>query len=110
MKEFRTDQQNKALWLLFTQLAEELTLAGLDMRKTLEPEIDIPWSKDTVKEYLWKPIMEAQLGKKSTTELTTQEIDKVFGTLNKHIGEKFGLHISFPSVETLIAQQAETWE
>jgi hypothetical protein len=100
----RTPRQNKALHLYFTHLAAALTASGLDMRRTLKPEIDIPWSTETVKEYLFRPIMQAQLGKKSTTELSTKEIDDVFDTLNKHLGEKFGLHVEFPCLESIINQ------
>jgi len=101
----RTNQQNKALHVLFGLYAQTLNEAGLDMRKTLKPEVDIPWSGATVKEYLWRPVQIAQLNKKSTTELTTVEIDKVFDTLNKYLGEKHGLHTPFPSVEELIIMQ-----
>lgn len=98
----RTDKQNRSLHLYFTQLAEILNDAGLDMRKTLKPEIEIPWSGKSIKEYLWRPIMKAQLNKESTTELTTKEIDEVFDVINRLLGEKFGLHIDFPSIESLI--------
>lgn len=98
----RTERQNKALHLMFTQLAEELNNSGLDMRKTLKPEISIPWDSRSIKEYLWRPIQKAQLGKESTTELTKGEIDKVFETLTRHLGERFGLSLEFPSIETLI--------
>src|SRR3990167_702775 len=98
----RTNQQNKAMHVLFKLLADELNDHGLDMRKTLKPEIDIPWTGATVKEFLWRPIQTAQLNKKSTTGLTTVEIDKVFDTINKHIGERFGLHIPFPSIENVL--------
>lgn len=98
----RTDRQNKALHVLFNLLAETLNDAGLDMRKTLKPGVEIPWSGPSVKEYLWKPIQAAQLNKRSTTELTTVEIDKVFETINKHLGERFGLHVPFPSVDDVI--------
>ena len=98
----RTIQQNKALHLWFTLLAEELNNAGLDMRKTLKSEVEIPWSPQTIKEYLWRPVQIAQLQKQSTTELNTDEIDKVWKTLNRHISEKFGLYIPFPSIEQLI--------
>lgn len=98
----RTIKQNRALHLLFNQLAEELNNAGLDMRKTLKPKINIPWSGETIKEYLWRPIMKSQLGKESTTELNTKDIDAVFDTINRHLGEKFGFNISFPSIETII--------
>jgi hypothetical protein len=75
------------------------------MRKTLKPEIEIPWSTDSVKEHLFKPVMRAQLGKTSTKDLSTKEIDMVFDTLTKHLGEKFGLHVEFPSTESIINQQ-----
>lgn len=98
----RTVQQNKAIHVLFKLLANTLNEAGLDMRKTLKPGVEIPWSGAAVKEYLWRPIQTAQLQKTSTTELTTVEIDAVFDTINKHLGERFGLHVPFPSVEELI--------
>ena len=98
----RTESQNKALHLYFTQLAEMLNDAGLDMRKVLRPSISIPWSGETIKEYLWKPVMEFQLQKSSTTEMTTKDIDEVYDTINRHIGEKFGITLEFPSMESLI--------
>lgn len=101
----RTKQQNKALHVLFNLLAGILNENGLDMRKTLKPEIDIPWSGASVKEFLWRPIQKAQLDKQSTTELTTVEIDQVFDTINKHMGERFGLHVPFPSIEEILLQQ-----
>jgi hypothetical protein len=103
----RTKQQNRALHVLFNLLAETLNESGLDMRATLKPEIDIPWSGPSVKEFLWRPIQEAQLMKHSTTELTTVEIDKVFDTINKHLGERFNLHVPFPSIDEIILKQEE---
>jgi len=90
------------LHLYFTQLAEALNDAGLDMRKTLKPSIEIPWSSKSIKEYLWRPIMKAQCGKESTTELTTKEIDQIFDVINRHLSEKFGLFVEWPSLESLI--------
>lgn len=103
----RTHQQNKALHVLFRELAKELNEAGLDMRRVLKPGIDIPWATESVKDFLWRPIQEAQLGKKSTTELTTIEIDQVFDTINKHLGEKFGLHVAFPSIDEVIVRSID---
>lgn len=95
----RTLQQNKALHKYFDLLAQELNQSGFDMKRTLKEQVDIPWSGATVKEYLWKPIQDAQLMKKSTTELTTKEIDEVYDTLNRYLGEKTGVSIPFPSSE-----------
>jgi len=103
----RSLAQNRALHLYFELLAKALNEAGLDMRVVLKPEINIPWSKQTVKDYLWRPIQKIQLNKKSTTEMTTKEIDEVFDTLNRHLGERFGKwleHLPFPSIEQLITQ------
>lgn len=101
-EEQRTKKQNRALHLYFTHLADELNGAGLDMRKTLKPSVDIPWSGKTIKEYLFKPVMKIQLDYDSTTELTTKDIDLMFDTINRHLGEKFGLHVAFPSIEELM--------
>lgn len=98
----RTAQQNKALHLYFEHLAQELNDSGYDMRKTLKPTIDIPWNSKTIKEYLWRPIQNAQVIKKSTTNLTTAEVTKIYETLNRFLGEKFGLTVPFPSQEELI--------
>jgi len=97
----RTKQQNRAMHLWFQMLADELNDAGLDMRKTLKPEIDIPWRKQTIKDFLWRPVQEIYLKKRSTTELTTEDINAIWEILNRHLGEKFGIHIPFPSIEEL---------
>lgn len=104
MKEnkIRTLQQSKALHLYFTQLAEELNNSGLDMRKVLKPSISIPWTPQTIKENLWKPVMEFQLQKSSTTEMTTKDINEVYDTINRHLGEQFGITVEFPGEELLI--------
>ena len=46
----RTAKQNRALHLYFTHLADELNSAGLDMRKTLKPGVEIPWDGKSIKE------------------------------------------------------------
>ncbi len=101
----RTTKQNRALHKFFSELADELNENGLDMRKTLKPTIDIRWDGKMVKEYIWRPLMKIQLGKSSTTEMTTSDIDKVFETINKHFADKFGLQIDFPSIEGLMMNE-----
>lgn len=101
----RTPTQNSALHLMFTQLADNLNDAGFDMKKTLRSDADIPWSPEMVKEYLWRPVQKAQVQKESTTELSTKEIDEVFATLNRHLGEKLGITLTFPSIETLLLER-----
>lgn len=99
----RTLQQNAALHLWFTQLAEALNEAGYDMRKTIREGIDIPWTAYTIKEYLWRPVQKELLQKISTTELDKiKDIDSVYDVVNRAIAERTGLHIPFPSIDTAI--------
>lgn len=95
----RTLKQNDALHLYLSMLATELNDSGQDMRKVLKPTVDIPWSTDTAKRFLWKPIQEVMMDKKSTTELTTDEIDKIYKVLDRHVSEKCGIHVNFPTQE-----------
>lgn len=90
---------------MFTHIAEQLNDAGLDQRKVLAPGIEIPWEARSVKEQLWRRTQQYQVGKDSTTELTTKEIDKVFETLNRFLSESKGISIEMPSIETLINNQ-----
>lgn len=101
----RTLAQNRALHLWFGQLADELNGQGFDMRRTLKAHVDIPWNAETIKEFIFRPIMKAQLNKDSTTELTTKEIDEVFDTISKYLGENIGVHQSFPSIETMLLEK-----
>ena len=95
----RTSQQNSALHKGCELLADALNDAGYDMKRTLKEDVDIPWSKDSVKEYLFRPIMQAMLSKESTVELSTKEVSEVWTVLNRHLAMKFGISIPFPSYD-----------
>lgn len=101
--ERRTPRQNNALHLFFQLLADALNEAGLDMRKVIKQDIDIEWTLESVKDYLWRPIQKVLLKKTSTTKLNKKEdIDKIYDTLNRHLSEKFGVSVPFPSEEQII--------
>jgi hypothetical protein len=101
----RTLSQNKSLHLMFEQLANELNDNGLDVRSTLKEDIEIPWNAYLIKELIWKKVQKAQLGKESTTQLTTKEINQVFEVIARHLAQKFGIVIEFPSIETLMMKE-----
>lgn len=93
----RTDNQNRALHLYFTHLAKELNDAGYTVQLVLKQKIDLDWTPQSVKELLWRPAQTAITGKKSTTLLDkVEDITTVWEFLNRHIGEKFGIHVEFP--------------
>jgi hypothetical protein len=93
----RTDSQNKALHKFFSLLSDKLNEQGLDMKKVIKAEIW--WTPSAVKEKLWKPVMEAKYGKRSTTELEKQmEIDAIHENLMEILGKNWGVeYIDFPS-------------
>ena len=102
----RTEKQNNALHKYFEQIAEALNHEGYDVRLVLqviaERGVDFMWSKELVKEILWRKVQQKYLGKKSTTELdSTGDITEIYDMLNKFLSEEFQVHVPFPSIETL---------
>lgn len=90
-------QQNKAMWKYFELLAKELNDSGLEMRKVLKPEIEIPWTKQSIHDHLWMPIQKAMMNKTSTTELDTSDPSEVYNVLSRHLSQTFGISVEFPS-------------
>ena len=78
-------------------LADALNDAGYDMKKTLKPEVEIPWTPEMVKEHLWKPIQKIMMDKESTTEMETMDPDEVYRVLDRFMAEKFGISVDWPS-------------
>lgn len=88
----RTGKQNNTIHGFCDRLAEALNLAGKDMRVVIKPDYFIPWTTDSVKEYIWRPIQIAMYNKKSTKELKkTGEIDNIHKVIMREIGEKHGI-------------------
>jgi len=101
-KKQRTESQNNALHKFYSMLAEELNEKGKDMRVVLKPSWSIWWTTESIKSYIWKPIMKAMTGKESTTELekNSGEIDKIHEMIMKNLGENFHIeYIPFPHLE-----------
>ena len=93
----RTDQQNKAIHLYCERLADALNDAGYEIKKVMAVKTaDVPWTKESVKELLWRPLQEAAVDKHSTTSLEVSEVDRVYSILDRHISSNFGVHVEFP--------------
>lgn len=95
----RTMSQNNALHQFLTDLASTLNEAGLDMRTVIKQDVDIPWTKDSAKQYLWRPIQKALTGKESTAEAKTPDYNEVYQTLCRYLGDRLGVQApQWPSV------------
>jgi len=108
MNKRRTSQQNAALHLFFTQLAETLNDKGFYMNKVLKGSTDVIWTPLLVKEIMWKPLQKAMFGKKSTTALLKMgQIDKIYDVINKVVSERTDgeVYIPFPSIEEVMSKE-----
>lgn len=100
-QDLRTLAQNNAIHLYLTMLSSELNGAGYSFTKVMRtPQLykaDIDWNMELAKSNLWKPIQEAILKKKSTTQLTKEEVTKVYDNLNRYTSERMGIGVPFPN-------------
>jgi len=98
-KRQRTLRQNRSIHLFCEMLAEGLNDAGYDMKRVFEVKtVDVPWTKESVKACLWKPIQDAMFEVESTAKLERTQVSKVYEVLNRHITSNFGVHVPFPEV------------
>jgi uncharacterized Zn ribbon protein len=106
IKNTRTEAQNNALHLYLALVAEELDRGGHTMQDVVKAirRAEIRPTKDALKEVVWKPLQEIMLNKKSTTQLTKLEVDKVYEIFNKWLGDNFEIHIPFPSDQKSIEE------
>lgn len=99
----RSDPQRKAIEVYCRELADALNAAGLDQRAVIkamsEDGIDIPWSQESVKDALFRPIMRHLLDKESTTKLERSEVSRVHDVLNRWTATTFGVSMDFPHRE-----------
>lgn len=86
----KTATQRAALHVWLEQMADALNSAGMDMKKTLKPEVDIPWTKLLVKEYIFKPVLDAMTQKESTEEMVTVDPDRVYKVICRHMADNHG--------------------
>ena len=92
----RTNLQNNSLHQGLRSLGDEFNAAGLDMKKVLKPEVDIPWTEASVKKYMFNPISEVMFDGRTSSELNTIEIQEVWKVLMRHTGEKHGVTVDWP--------------
>ena len=96
----RSGQQNRALHLYCSELAKALNAGGWDMRAVLKPEIEIPWTKHSTKEHIWRPVQEIMTGQASTTQPKRAEYGPIYETVQRHISAKTGVFVPWPDKTT----------
>ena len=104
----RTVPQNKSLHKLFADISLELNSQGIDQRTVMEHLTDYP--SPVTPEFIklvWKNIQYTMYRTTSTTDLESDQYDKVYDVLNKFLGEEWGIHCEIPSIEAQMLNQLE---
>jgi len=92
-KETRTSAQNRALYAVLTRIATALNDSGHELKHPFAG-FDIPWSKVSVKELLFNPIMREATSKKSSTELERKELSNCMDALLRGLDQKLGVYVA----------------
>ncbi len=97
----RSNSQNRAIHKYLDMVAHELQNQGQTLSNVVAkiPVLEITPTTHALKEVLWKPVQEAILGKKSTKELTTAEVNKVYEMVSVFLANQFEISLPFPSYE-----------
>ena len=103
-EEKRTIQQNKSIHLYCGMVAEALNDAGYDIEVVIKNfKVDVSWTKESVKELLWKTAQRTMFQKNSTTELDKlKEITKIYEVINRFLAKLKIESIPFPSNENSV--------
>ena len=91
-----TNTQRNSVYLYCGLLAQELNGRGLDMIKTLH-DVEIPWSKESVKEHIWVKVQSAKFNNVSVNDLKTPQVSAIYDVVNRHLSGKFGVYVPFPN-------------
>ena len=87
----KTDAQRNAFHVWLRLLAEELNAAGLDQRVVFEQMregVERPWTLETCKDNLWRPLQQAMVKKAFTEELKINEHDEIYSVLHRWLVSK----------------------
>ena len=103
IQELRTENQNRALHLWLTQIADELNANGITAQQIFSKPVEHFWTPELVKE-MWRKIQKAMFNERSTTKLKkTEQIDKIVDVFTKMIAERAQIQCPpFPSIENLM--------
>ena len=100
----RTGKQNSSMHLFFEHIANACNDSGHEMEISspmLSKTITVQWTKESIKEYIWRPVQVAMYpDTHSTADLKTIELMKVTEQLQHFLARDFGLDIHFPAVES----------
>lgn len=82
-------------------MSEVLNDAGYTVKLVLQKTPELDWNEKLFKELLWRRIQKKKTGKKSSADLESGELQIVWEETNRFLGQEFGVHSPFPSLEAM---------
>ncbi len=90
--------------LYFSTTADILANKGIPLNKVIEGRVEMLATPHSIKE-MWKSLQYAMYGKTSTSELTEDEVNKVYMVMHELIRKHADESIPFPSKEDLLLDE-----
>jgi len=95
-----TPKQMASLHVAFRQFSEGMNDSGMSVQQVVH--LPLSFTEAIFKEALARVVLKHFAGKDSFTELTTTEVDPFFDELNRAIGEKFGVSLPYPCLQSMM--------
>ena len=95
----RTWRQNNTLHLLFRRMAEALNDAGFEIPHPFKPDLEIPYSEESVKELLYKPIITMYFKVDRSTDLDAEQLSESMTILVDAVNRNTGVYVHIPTGE-----------
>ena len=93
----RTWRQNNTLHLLFRRMAKDLNDAGFEIPHPFKPDLEIPYSEESVKELLYKPIITMYFKVDRSTDLNTEQLSESMTILVDAVNRNTGVYVHIPT-------------
>jgi len=91
----RTNLQNNALHAWCQLLADTLNESGITFEQFFKEGYELPWTKDVVKDHIWRPVQEFITGEKSTAKVKPGDYPKIYEPINMKLSN-YGIHVPWP--------------
>ena len=106
MSKQRTSQQNKSLHKGLQEVADRLQEQGIERKTIMEDLVgyEAPITMEFLKE-IYKTIIFTMYGHTSTAQLEKKQVTDSWDVFNKFMGENYGVHCPWPSIEEQMFNQ-----
>jgi hypothetical protein len=80
-------------------MAEALNDAGFEIPHPFKPDLEIPYSEESVKELLYKPIITMYFKVDRSTDLDTEQLSESMTILVDAVNRNTGVYVHIPTGE-----------